>query len=73
MAQRETKYFEIVTVTASKLWPWANMLPDINKCKNWMVEFISKFQGSGIKIDRANLIRAAIPLIFFNILLAFVR
>ena len=38
-----------------------------------MVEFLSKFQGSGIKIDRANSIRFAKPLIFFNILLAIAR
>ena len=33
----------------------------------WMVEFLSKFQGRGIKIDRVNLIRFAKSMIFFNI------
>ena len=38
-----------------------------------MVEFFSKFQGSGIKIDRVYLIRVAKPLIFTNILRAVFR
>ena len=33
-----------------------------------MVEFLSKFQGRGIKIDRVNSIRVAKSTIFFNIL-----
>ena len=39
----------------------------------WMVEFLRKFQGRGIKIDRVNSIRVAKPLIFFNILREVVR
>ena len=35
-----------------------------------MVQFLSKFQSHGIKIDRVNSIRAAKPMIFFNILRA---
>ena len=38
-----------------------------------MDEFLSKFQCSGIKIDRVYSIRVANPLIFFNILRAVVR
>ena len=38
-----------------------------------MDEFLSKFQGSEIKIERANSIRVAKTLIYFNILLAVVR
>ena len=37
-----------------------------------MVEFLSKFQGSGIQIDRDNSIRVAKTLICFNILRAVV-
>ena len=33
-----------------------------------MVEFFSKFEGHGIKIDRFNSIRIATSMIFFNIL-----
>ena len=33
-----------------------------------MVNFLSKFQGSGVKIDRVNSIRVAKSLILFNIL-----
>ena len=35
-----------------------------------MVEFLSKFQGYGIKIDRVDSIRLAKSMIFFNILRA---
>ena len=38
-----------------------------------MGQFLSKFQGIGIKIDRVNSIGVAKPLIFFNILRAVVR
>ena len=38
----------------------------------WIVEFLSKFQSSGIKIDRVNSIGVSKPLIFFNILRAVV-
>ena len=34
----------------------------------WMVEFLSKFKGSGIKVDRVSSIRVAKSLISFNIL-----
>ena len=37
------------------------------------VEFLSKFQGRGIKIDRVYSIRVANPLIFYNILSAVAR
>ena len=33
----------------------------------WMVEFLSKFQGRRLKIDRVNSIGVARPLIFINI------
>ena len=33
-----------------------------------MVKFLSKFQDTGIKIDRVNSIRVPKPFIFFNIL-----
>ena len=36
----------------------------------WMVEFLSKFQGCGIKIDRVNSMSVAKSVIFFNILRA---
>ena len=35
----------------------------------WMVKFLSKFQGRGIKIDRINSIRFANSLVLFNIFL----
>ena len=38
--------------------------------RKWMVEFLNKFQGRGIKIHRDNLIRVAKSIIFFNILRA---
>ena len=38
-----------------------------------MDEFLSKFHGSGIKIDRVISIRVANLLIFFNILYVVVR
>ena len=38
-----------------------------------MDEFLSKFQGRGIRIDKLNSIRVAKPLIFFNILRAGAR
>ena len=38
-----------------------------------MVEFLIKFNGSGIKIDRVNSIRIDKPLILFNILRAVSR
>ena len=38
-----------------------------------MDKFLSKFQGSGIKIGLVNPIRVAKPLIFFNILRAVVH
>ena len=38
-----------------------------------MAKFLSKFQDTGIKIDRVNSIRVPKPLIFFNILRAVVR
>ena len=34
----------------------------------WLGEFFSKFQDSGIKIDKVNSIRVAKWIIFFNIL-----
>ena len=34
----------------------------------WMVEFLSKIQGHGIKIELANSISVAKSMIFFNIL-----
>ena len=39
----------------------------------WMVEFLSKFQGRGIKIYRVNSIRLAKQFIFFNIFGAVAR
>ena len=39
----------------------------------WMDEFLSKFHGSGIKIDRVISIRVGKPLTFLNILCAVVR
>ena len=39
----------------------------------WIIEFLSKFQGGGIKIDRVNSIRVARSMIFFNILRAVAR
>ena len=38
-----------------------------------MIEFLSKFQGRGMKIDKVNSIRVAKPLIFFSILRAVAR
>ena len=39
----------------------------------WMVEFLTRFQGRGVNIDRVNSIRVVKPLIFFNILRAVAR
>ena len=43
---------------------------EYEKMWKWMVEFLSKFQGLGIKIDRVNSISFAKLMIFFNILRA---
>ena len=40
-------------------------------CK-WIIEFLSKFQGRGIKINRVNLICVAKQLIFFSFFTAVV-
>ena len=61
----------------SSFWPsqrW-NRDPEQICCRRydqiskWMVEFLSKFLGCGIKIARFNYIHVAKPLIFFNICL----
>ena len=59
------------------LWNWdSNSVEPVTLSKylaeyelmwKWMVEFLSKLQGSGIKIDRVNSIRVAKSIIFFNI------
>ena len=46
---------------------------EYEQMSKFMVEFISKFHGSDIKIDRVNSILVAKLLIFFNILCAVVR
>ena len=64
---KEMKYFEIITVISAK--PWLTLGKYVSEYEQiWkeMVEFLSKFQASGIKIDRVNSIRAAKQLIFFN-------
>ena len=57
----------VETVTMSKY------VTEHGQMLKWMVEFLSKFQGSVIKIERVNSILVAKPLIFFNILRAGVR
>ena len=43
-------------------------VPGYEQMWKWMVEFLSKFQGRGIKIDRVNSILVDKSIIFFNIL-----
>ena len=55
-----------------------NRDPEKICCQIWTnvkltVEFLSKFQGDGIKIEQVNAIRIVKPLIFFNILRAVAR
>ena len=57
----------VETVTLSKY------VKEYEQMRTRMDEFLSKFQGCGIKIDRVNSIRVAKPLILFNILRAVVR
>ena len=49
------------------------ILTEYEQMWKWMVEFLRKFQGSGINIDVVNSIRVTKPLIFFNILRVVVR
>ena len=51
---REMKYYEIATVTALTLRKYVAKYEQMWK---WMVEFLSKYQGRGIKIDNVNSIR----------------
>ena len=39
----------------------------------WIVEFLSKIQARGIKIDRVNSIQVALSTMFFNMLRAVAR
>ena len=55
----ETKYFEILTFNASKLWPWANMLPNMNKCGNCSLNFSASFRVLALKLTE--LIRSELP------------
>ena len=57
----------IETVTMSKY------VVECGQVCNLKVEFLSKFQGRGIKITRGNLICIAKPLIFFSIFRAVTR
>ena len=41
--------------------------------RKYIVEFLNKFHGPGIKIDRVNAIHVAKPFIFFTILHAVAR
>ena len=71
---RKPNYFELCTVTAPKQRPCDGVkLPNMNKCvaeyeQMWksMVEFLSKFQDRGIKIDRVHSIFVDKPLNFFS-------
>ena len=47
---------------------WAKYVAEYEHMRIWMVEFLSKFHGHGIKIARMNSILVAKPLIFFNII-----
>ena len=42
-------------------------VPEHEQMYKWMVEFFSKFQGRGIKMNRVNSIPVAKSLIFLNI------
>ena len=64
---RDCDRHSVETVTLSKY------VIEYKQMRKWMVEFISKFQGSGIIIERVNSKRVAEPSIFFNILRALVR
>ena len=64
---RVTKCFGLLTAMASKPWPWANMLPNISKCKNWSLNCSATFRVSALKFT-GNSIRVAKPFIFVNIL-----
>ena len=62
-----------MTVTESKKVTLCKYVTEYEQLWTWMDEFLSKFHGSGIKIDRVISIRVAKPMIFFNILYAVVR
>ena len=49
----------------------SNYVAEYEQMWKWMSEFLRKFQSRGIKIDRANSIRVANSMIFFNILRVF--
>ena len=59
------KYFELVTVPVLTRWPWA-YVAEYKDLRKYMVQFLSKFYGRGIKIAGVNSIRIAKPLIFFD-------
>ena len=54
--------YSVEPVTLSKY------IAEYEQMWKWIVEFLSKFQGRGIKIDRVISIRVSISMIFFNIL-----
>ena len=62
-----------MTVTAWKPLTLSKCAAEYEQMSKWMVEYLYKFQGRGIKIDKINSIRAANPLILFNILRAVTR
>ena len=64
---RASDGYSVETVTMSKY------VAEYEQVWKWMVEFLSKFQGRGIKIGRVNSICVAKPLIFLNILRAVAR
>ena len=56
---RVTKYFELVTVTASKPRPWGNMLPKVNKYENVWSNFSASSKVVALYLHE--LIRFALP------------
>ena len=70
------KYYYSATVTAHKALVEPVTLSkyaEYEEMWKWMVEFLSKFWGRHIRIDRVNSVRLAKSIIFFNILLVGAR
>ena len=58
------KYFVLVTVTSSKPWSWANILPNINKCENGLSYLSVSFRVVELKMPE--LIQFAFPNHWFS-------
>ena len=64
------KYYEISYRHRVEPVTLSKYVVEYDQMWKWMIEFLSKFQGRVIKIDRVNSIRVAKSRIYFNILRA---